>query len=591
MVARTSARVAGSSVMVAALCVLAFPAAAAPTGGIEGGVLPPAPTAWYAATPVGTSVGPVTADTLVKSPSDPSQWLLYGGGYNGYRHSPVTSLTPESVKGLHVAWSAPTGTTGQFETSPVVYGGVMYVTTSFNRLLALDAKTGEFLWRYDRTLPNDFKSCCGPVNRGVAIGGDLVIMGTLDAHLMAFDRKTGKIAWDREIASNGSGYTITSPPLVVGDLVYTGVTGGEFGAPGFVDAYDLATGKQVWRRYTVPQSAAEPAAKSWAGDSWKAGGAPTWTTGAYDPETDTLFWTVGNPGPDWNGDNRAGDNLYSDSLLALDPKTGKLKWYFQFTPHDVWDYDGNTHLFLVDTTVGGKTVKAIAHPDRNGFFYEIDRTNGKFIRATQYVEQLNWAKGVDAAGRPIVDPAAMPQENPTARVCPSNMGGINGSWTAAYDPKTDLVFTPEIETCDTYAKGIAVHVDGLPYMGGLPTPVDGATGKSYGLISAIDVKTGQVKWRYRDARPMMAGVVTTAGGVLFTSNLEGEALALDQATGEKVWSFRMGGGGRGQPIVYQIDGKPYVAVPSGSWATVDTFAGGGTMLPEGGQLFVFSLDK
>lgn len=579
---------------VAAVMALALAAppsrAAEPAPGVADAEvkLPAAPTAWYAAKPVGAAVGPVTAAQLAKG-ADKTHWLTYGGDYRNFRHSPVAGLTPTSVRRLHVAWSAPTGTTGQFEGSPVVYGGVMYVTTSYNRLLALDARTGEILWRYDVKLPDDLRLCCGPANRGVAIGGDLVVMATLDARLMAFDRKTGKLAWNVALADYKEGYSGTAAPLIVGKLVYTGIAGGEFGALGFIDAYDLDTGKRVWRQKTVP-GAGEPGVETWAGESWKSGGSPTWTTGAYDRETNTLFWTVGNPSPDWNGDKRAGDNLYSDSVLALDPLTGKLKWHFQFTPHDVWDYDGNTQLFLVDTVLDGKPAKVIAQPDRNGYFYLLDRVTGRFLRASQYVEQLTWAKGIDAKGRPIVDPAAMPQDNPSARVCPSNLGGMNGSWTGAYDPATGLVYAPSIEACQQYAKGIAVYVKGIPFMGGAPNTVDANAGKAYGLVSAIDVKTGKVKWRYRDPRPMMAGVVSTAGGVLFTSNQEGQALALDQATGKRLWSFRMGGGGRGQPIVYELDGKPYVAIPSGGWAGLDSFAGAASNLPEGGQLFVFSLD-
>ena len=546
---------------------------------------------WAPAVPVGSDVGPVTADALANSGSAKNEWLQYGGGYRNYRHSPVTALTPESVKRLHVAWSAPTGTLGQFEASPVVYGGVMYVSTSYNRLFALDARTGKFLWRHDVSLPADLRICCGPPNRGVAIGGDLLVMATLDARLIAFDRKTGAVVWNSVIADYKDGYSATSAPLIVGDLVYTGLAGGEFGAPGFVDAYELSSGKRVWRRHTVPQSADDPAAKTWAGDSWKSGGSPAWTTGAYDAETDTLFWTVGNPSPDWNGDARAGDNLYSNSVLALDPKTGAMKWHFQFTPHDVWDYDGNTQLFLVDTIVKGKTVKALAQPNRNGFFYLLDRSNGKFLSATQYVEQLTWAKGVDKKGRPIVNPEALPQENPTARVCPSNLGGMNGSWSGAYDPATKLIFAPTMETCQQFVKGIAVYAKGIPFMGGMPINKDASDGKAYGHLSAIDVTTGQVKWRYPDANPMMGGVVATAGGVLVTSTVGGEALAIDQATGQKLWSFRMGGNGRGQPIVYELDGTTYVAVPSGGYALFDQMISGKPMIPEGGQLFVFALEK
>jgi len=576
--------------LVLAMALAAAANAAEPQTGVNNAetALPPPPTAWYAAKPVGTAAGPVTAAQLAKG-ADKSHWLTYGGDYRNFRHSPVASLTPASVKRLHVAWSAPTGTTGQFEASPVVYGGVMYVSTSYNRLLALDARTGEILWRYDVQLPTDLRLCCGPANRGVAIGGDLVIMATLDAKLMAFDRRTGKVAWNVTIADYKEGYSSTAAPLIVGDLIYTGIAGGEFGAPGFIDAYDLKSGKRVWRKMTVPTAAGQPGADTWAGDSWKSGGSPTWNTGAYDKETNTLFWTVGNPSPDWNGDKRAGDNLYSDSVLALDPATGKLKWHFQFTPHDVWDYDGNTQLFLVDTALDGKPVKAIVQPNRNGYFYVLDRATGRFLRATQYIEQLNWGK-IDAKGRPIVDPKAMPQENPRDRICPSNLGGMNGSWSGAYDPATGLVYAPTIEACQQYAKGIAVYVKGIPFMGGAPNTVDANEGKAYGVLAAVDVKSGKVKWRYHDKRPMMAGVVATAGGVLFTSNQEGEALAFDQASGKKLWSFRMGGGGRGQPIVYEVDGKPYVAIPSGGWAGLDSFAGAASNLPEGGQLFVFSLN-
>ncbi len=592
MIGESLARVAGAVLFSVAVVSSGAPAMADPAAGVSNAevALPPPPTAWFAAKPVGAGAPPVTGETLAKSSNAPGNWLLYGGDYRNFRHSPVKSLTPASVKGLQVAWSAPTGTTGQFEASPVVYGGVMYVTTSYNRLLALDAKTGEFLWRYDVKLPDDLRLCCGPGNRGVAISGDLVIMATLDAHLIAFERMTGKVAWTVELADYRDGYSATSAPLVVGDTVYSGIAGGEFGARGFLDAYEAKTGKRLWRIFTVPGE--DPAvAKTWAGDSWKSGGAPAWTTGAYDAETDTLFWTVGNPSPDWNGDTRAGDNLYSDSVLALDPKSGKLKWHFQFTQHDVWDFDGNTQLFLVDTMFAGKPVKAIAQPDRNGFFYLLDRSNGKFLRATQYVEQLNWAKGVDAAGRPVVDPAALPQDNPDRKICPSNLGGMNGSWTGAYDPKTGLVFAPSIEACQKYQKGIVAYVKGIPFMGGMPDTTDANEGKAYGLLSAIDVKTGQIKWRYHDPKPMMSGVVATAGGVLFTANMRGEALAFDQATGQKLWSFRMGGAARGQPIAYEIDGKPYVAIPSGGWSSLDGFAGGGSLLPEGGQLFVFSLTK
>ncbi len=307
-------------------------------------------THWIAEQPADNGAGPVTGDMLADAASTRNQWLHYGGDYRGLRHSPLETLNPDSVKKLQVAWAFPTGTTGQFEVSPVIHDGVMFVTTSYNRLFALDAKDGTLLWRYDHEQPKNLRLCCGPVNRGVAIAGDKVLMGTLDARLIAFDRKTGNILWNTEVAPYTDGFSLTSAPLIVGDLAITGIAGGEYGTRGFFDAYNVNTGARVWRHYTVPADG-EAGVETWAGDSYKRGGAPAWTTGVYDAETDTLFWTTGNPAPDWDGTVREGDNLYSDSLLAIDPKTGALKWHFQFTPHDVWDYDGNTHIFLVDVEI------------------------------------------------------------------------------------------------------------------------------------------------------------------------------------------------------------------------------------------------
>jgi PQQ-dependent dehydrogenase (methanol/ethanol family) len=377
-------------------------------------LMPPLPTHWIASEPVGTAEGPVTAEMLRRPFEDRQRWLLYGGNYRNWRHSPLESLNPESVKDLRLAWAFPTGTTGQFEVSPVVYAGVMYVTASYNRLFALDARSGEVLWRYDRELPGDLRACCGPVNRGVAIAGDLVLMATLDAHLIGFDRRTGEIRWDTEIAPYAEGFAATSAPLVVDDLAIIGIGGGEYGVRGFFDAYDVSSGARVWRHFTVP-AAGEPGVETWAGTSYETGGAPTWTQGAYDEATDTILWTTGNPSPDFNGDQRAGDNLYSNSILAVDRRTGKRKWHFQFTPHDIWDFDGNTQLFLVDVERDGETRKLIAQANRNGYYYLLDREDGRFLGATPYVEEINWAT-IDAQGRPVdcrrrADAACLPRQH------------------------------------------------------------------------------------------------------------------------------------------------------------------------------------
>ena len=542
---------------------------------------------WTNEREIGRGDGPVNNEQLLSAPSNPEEWLHYGGDYANHRHSPIDDITPDNAPNLKVAWAFPTGTSQQFEVSPTVYDGIMYVTTSYNRIFALDAATGEIYWRYDHQQPEDLRLCCGTVNRGAAIAGDLVLMATLDAKLIAFNRLTGEIAWERTIADYAKGFSATSMPLVVKDMAIIGIAGGEFGVRGFFDAYDVATGELRWRHYTVPAEG-EPGTETWAGDSYKTGGAPAWTTGAYDPETDILYWTTGNPSPDWNGDLRAGDNLFSNSLLAVDPDTGERLWHFQFTPHDVWDYDGNTQIFLTDVQRDGEAVKAIVQANRNGYFYTLDRATGAFMSATQYVEQLNWAS-IDANGRPVVEARANPVEEPDFRVCPGNLGGMNGAFSGALNPDLGLVYIPTIESCQYFQKGIVAFVEGQPFMGGLPIIVDVMNGADYGHLSAIDIHTGEVRWRFKDPEPMMAGALSMAGGVVFTGNRDGFALALDAATGELLWKFRMGGGVRSQPVAYRAGGKTYVAIGSGNDLTIAGFAGGSVAVPEGGHLFVFSL--
>ena len=556
---------------------------------VEAAAAPPLPTHWTIDEPIGNGGGPTTNADLLAGPADPEKWLLYGGDYANLRHSPIDDITPANVADLEVAWAFPTGTTEQFEVSPTIYDGIMYVTTSFNRLFALNAETGEIYWRYDHPLPDrqDMKLCCGTVNRGAALSGDLVLMATLDAKMVAFHRLTGEKQWEVTLAEHDEGFSATSMPMIVKDMAVIGIAGGEFGVRGFFDAYDVATGELRWRHYTVPVEG-EPGVETWAGDSWKTGGAPAWTSGAYDPEADVLYWTTGNPSPDWNGDLRAGDNLYSNSLLAVNPDTGERLWHFQFTPHDVWDYDGNTQLFLVDVERDGAVAPAIVQANRNGFFYILDRATGAFIDASIYVEELNWAT-LDENGRPVVDPRANPTEEPNYRVCPSNLGGMNGAWTGALNPDLGLAYIPVVESCQYYQKGITAFVKGQPFMGGTPIPIDVEAGKAHGHLSAIDVHTGEVRWRYMDRDPMMGGVLSLASGVVFTGNQEGFALALDAASGELLWRFRMGSGMRSQPVAYRAGGKTYVAIGSGNYATFVAFAGGRTAIPEGGHLFVFAL--
>jgi alcohol dehydrogenase (cytochrome c) len=545
------------------------------------------PHHWPAAQPVGRGAGPVTAEMLAAANRDPRQWLQYHGDSRSLRHSPLRSLDRQSVKRLRAAWLLPTGTTGQFGVSPLVYDGVMYVTTAYNRLYALDAASGQVLWRYDHPQPSDLRLCCGPANRGAALGGELVLMATLDAQLLAFERRTGRLVWQTRIEDYQKGYSSTGAPLVVGSRVIIGVGGGEFGVRGFFDAYDLATGKRLWRHWTVP-AAGEPGAETWSGDSYLRGGAPTWTTGAYDPQSDTLFWGTGNPSPDWDGSVRLGDNLYADSVIAVDPATGARKWHFQFTPHDVWDWDACSQFLLVDLELDGRKVPALVTANRNGYLYWLDRTDGRFLRALPYLDQVDWALRIEPDGRPVADPSAMPGAKPSRRVCPGSYGGLNGAWSASYDPALGLAFLPAVEACLAYESGLSTFVEGTPYLGGTPLPVDMDAGRSYAHLLAVDLATGKRRWARR--MPIAGGALSTAGGVVFTGNLDGMALALDSATGETLWEFRIGSGVRGQPIAWEQDGRPYVAFPAGQLAGTSRWAGGSEMVPEGSVLAVFTLD-
>ena len=549
--------------------------------------IPQAPTHWLATGNKGAGSGPVTQEKLNASHTAKSSWLHYYGDYRGYRHSAIDNITPQTVGNLEFAWGMAAGTEGPFETSPVVYDGIMYVTTSYNRLIAVNPGSGEVIWRYDYQNPEDLRICCGPNNRGVAIGGDLVVMGTLDAKLLAFHRLTGALVWETVITPYQRGFSVTGAPLIANGRVFIGVGGGEYGVRGFFDAYDLETGERLWRHYTIPTDG-EPGVETWAGESYRIGGSPTWNTGTYDPETDTIFWATGNPGADWNGEDREGDNLYSDSLLAVDPETGALKWYFQFTPHDIWDYDGNTQIILLDVEVNGEMVKVVGHADRNGYYYLINRENGAYILAEPYVAEINWAT-IDETGRPVVRPGAIPTGTYTDRVCPGHAGGMNAAYTAAYNPRTGLYYVNSIESCEIIEKGMAIFIEGSTYLGGSFQSVDAEAGTGYGDLVAIDAASGKVVWRHREANGLLSGVVSTEGGVLFTGTVDGRFLALDAATGEVAWEKRVGSIVRGQPIVYEYEGDSYVAIATGGSNGVEFFTGGFSSMPDNTYLFVFRL--
>ena len=584
--------VAGSAIL------LVLPIEASAVGGRAETAEPP-PAAAPAPSPAGqlqngtSQIGdfkPITQDRLLKGTDDPSAWLMYGGSYDSTRFSPLADINRTNVNKLQAAWMFQTGVPAQFQASPVVADGIMYMTAAFNHVYALNAETGEMLWRYDHPLPSDMRVCCGPSNRGVAISGDKVFMATLDARLIALKAQTGALVWQVEMDDYRKGYSATAAPLVVKDKVVIGIAGGEYGIRGYVDAYDVETGERRWRRHTTPGEG-EPGSETWASDSWKIGGGPTWITGSYDPEQDVIFWATGNPSPDWNGDVREGDNLYTDSVLALEPETGAIKWHFQFTPHDIWDYDGNTDLFLIDVERGGKTVKALAQPNRNGYLYVLDRTSGEFLHGSQYVEKLNWAKGLDEQGRPIVNPEYVPTKEAGKLICPGSVGGKNGSWTAAYSPITKYMYLPVVESCWQMIKGTARFIQGIPFWGGGPGKTQADDQSSYGHLSAVDVSSGAVKWRYKDDYPLVGGTMATAGGLVFTGDQKGYALAFDDTTGELLWKFQTGSTVRGQPATYKVNGRQYVAIPSGGGGLAVSLIGENPLVSKGSTLFVFALPE
>ena len=499
----------------------------------------------------------VTYERIRDASKEPGSWLTYSGNYNGQRFSPLTQIHAGNVARLKVAWIYQIPSMHKVETTPLVADGVMYITEPPSNVSALDLRTGRRLWNYNRRIPEDVRVCCGQVNRGVAILGDLVFVGTVDAYLVALDSKTGIKRWETKVAEYKTGHGITVAPLAVKDKVVIGIAGGEYGIRGFLDAYDAKTGKRAWRCWTVP-GPGEPGNETWGGDSWKTGGAPTWVTGAYDPDLNLIYWGTGNPGPDWNGDVRPGDNLYADSLLGIDADSGKLKWHFQFTPHDVHDWDANQVPVLYDSVVRGQPRKLVATANRNAFYYVLDRTSGEFIVGKPYVKQT-WASGLDDRGRPIRLPNTFPSVEGT-RVWPTVGGGTNW-YSPSYSPKTKLFYVATTEASDLYYLGEADYRPGLTFFGGTHRRYEDAD--AYGAIRAYHVDTGVEAWQYRLHSFTGAGVLSTAGGLVFGA-AEGSFFALDAATGKRLWRFQTGGGIGSNPMSYMSDGKQHVAIASGN---------------------------
>ncbi len=495
----------------------------------------------------------VTYQNLKDAP--PENWSHYNGQYHSQRHSPLKQLHRGNVGGLVPKWIYHVPNASTLQTVPVVVDGVMYVTQT-NEVHALDARTGRVIWVYRRQA-----RVRGP-NRGVAVYGNKVYMGTADAFLVALDAGTGNLVWETKLAEAKDGYYSPVAPLALDGKIIAGIAPGDHGLNGFLDAYDAETGKQIWRWYAIPKPG-EPGNETWSGDSWKHGGGNTWLTGSYDPELNLVYWGIGNPAPDFDGDVREGDNLYTESMVALDANTGKLKWHFQFTPHDVHDWDGVEIPVLIEADVRGQKRKLLLQANRNGFYYVLDRVTGEFLNGTPFVDKLNWAKGLTDKGRPIRVPGIVPSLQGT-KTCPATSGATN--WMSpAYSPDTKLFYVVAQEGCgintkarDTFRPG------GFPYMatGYIESPAD--PWQMY--VRALDPVTGKRVWEYKQvgSRRYGAGLLSTAGGLLFAEDDQGFLTALDPANGKPLWHFNTGQQIKGQPITYSFKGKQYVAVAAGS---------------------------
>jgi len=535
-----------------------------------------------------------TAQELAKGAGDTKSVLNYGMGYNLQRFSPLTQINKETAKKLVPVWNYSYDDSRSEESQPLVYKGVLYVTTN-SATMAVDAKTGKQIWKTKVEYPPETPRivCCGIINRGAALYDGKVFRTTLDANVIALDAKTGKELWRQNAINFKDGYSMTVAPLVADGVVITGISGAEFGTRLFIDGWEPQTGKHLWRTYTVP-SEGEPGVDTWAGDTWQHGGGSTWITGSFDPELHTVYWGIGNPGP-FNAALRKGDNLYTDSVLALDPQTGKVKWHFQFSPNDPFDYDSVAEMILADIKVKGKPTKVLMDANRNGFFYVLDRTNGKLLAANAYVK-VNWAKGIDMeTGRPVeTDVAAKARAGEKVVVWPSILGGKN--WEPmSFNPNTGLAYANTLNFGGHYKAIPAEYKAGDWYLGmDLSDLWEWPAGNEpRGYLKAIDPLTGKAKWQTPSTLPRFSGVLSTAGGVVFSGQLTGEFEAFDADTGKKLWQFKTGSGIEGQPVTWEQDGRQYVAVSSGIGGVYSLFSGDERLkdVPAGGSLWVFAVPK
>ena len=501
----------------------------------------------------------VTYEDLLNGLSEPSSWLTYSGDYTGQRHSPLTMITPENVQDLVPIWTFQTGTMTRgrgFETTPLVLDGVLYVTGSNNFAWALDARTGRPFWQYRRNLPDDLTyGSSTPVNRGFAILGNRLFMVTLDAHLLALDRKTGSVLWDIELADYRIGYAGTLAPLVVDDKVIVGISGGEYPTRGFIDAYDPRSGDRIWRFYTVP-SPGEFGSETWPDDPevMARGGGGTWMTGSFDPKLNLIYWGTGNPNPDYYGEKREGDNLFTNSIVAIEADTGILRWHYQFTPHDLHDWDSNHVPVLADLILDGELRKVVMVANRNGFFYMLDRVTGELLVGKPFTD-TTWAREIGSDGRPIV-------LNDGSKGClPDPWGGTN-FMPPSFNPDLGILFVTAREVCATFVPQEPEIIPGRTSFGGVVW-IDRDQG--YGALRAIDVRTGERQWEFRYPSATMAGVMTTASGLVFAGDHEGNFMAFEASTGRNLWHYQTGSRIWGAAaMTHVLDGRQHVLIPSGT---------------------------
>ena len=542
------------------------------------------------------------ADDGQAKAADPNAWPMYGRGYDNTRFSPLKQISTANVGKLKLAYSFQLGSLRSNEASPIVIGDTMYVSTSWGPkyVYALDATTGARKWTYEPEIPDDTLqyACCDVNSRGVTYDNGKIFVGRLDGKLSAVDAATGKELWTTTVVDYKQGSVITSPPLVVKNMVITGFGGGEYGARGSLQAYDVNTGKEVWKTWTVP-GPGEANNDTWKGDSWQHGGAAPWLVGSYDPKTNTVFWGTSNPSP-WNsivrssGDGNYGklSNLYSSSTVAFDADTGKIKWWVQATPQDAWDYDGVNELVLADLTIAGKKTPVYMKADRNGFFYVVNRETGKIVSAEKYVP-TTWASKIDVAtGKPVEDPDKRPGPNhPVKGVCPNLIGGKN--WQPmSFNPQTGLVYIPSNNVCMDWSVSEVNYRKGVFYLGA-EFPTHAGPGGYMGELMAWDPVAQKKVWGVKTDLPFNGGTLTTAGGLTFWGDLHGVFRAFDAKNGKELWKIPLGSGIGAGPISYAVNGKQYVAVVVGRTAAIPAFLGdiGKKMTeatPEGGAVFVFT---